>query len=792
MTVNVYTGPGTSSYASSLYTATVNGSAAYVYSRERTTALASEVWTAGQSVELSWVKFTANETATVAITRIAGAITSYVVYPKNVATATLAGGVLSLSVPTNTRLRVEINGDRAEVLHVFSEPLPRTVGTVTDWSTLPKTVSSINTGTNVVTMSASHGWSAGQRVILSTTGTLPSVGSGAALSVHEAVYVLSPSGADLQLARTAGGAAIDLSSSGTGTLTITRADWTSGALYFGTGVHTIGRGFKLSAGTRVYIDANAVVRGSFDWRGISGTGPIVEGPGTLTGEFSTSETVQLLSTFAEKIEHCMFLGYDASQFNYNTEVQGITVVLTPFYGDYVAVNRYINVQFISPWYYECNGLQVCPKSSTEQSGSITDCFSFSGDDNLTLGEQVSAFSFAVSGCFLCCSANSNIHLNYWSQPNYGYASTVDDTDFLHIGIADNEGNSPFPVNGGNCHIKAWADGYVGDEQYGRFNITFTDIRVWGPHASRLLMLANRDYPFDDYDDAQTRDQRGQIANFVFDGLTVETAPEQLSLIYGYDWLSTPHDIAFLRWTVDGELVTTTNYTDYLTIGNSYPFNITFGGKPVVTSVDICNRALDLIGHQKRITALGPADGSAEALTCNDHYTSAVNELLELREWNFATVKRELEALDESDDPAYDYAYEVPEGMLKAIALLEDGASDNYLRNGFEVAPQNYEMHADEDGVVRIYSDTADAWLRFTKYVTDPNLFSPQFLNALYWLLASKIAGAIIKGAEGGRERDRCLQMFAMALGEAAKVDAVQQKRPVETPIATWQRRGRIQ
>ena len=84
MTVNVYTGPGTSSYASSLYTATVNGSAAYVYSRERTTALASEVWTAGQSVELSWVKFTANETATVAITRIAGAITSYVVYPKNV------------------------------------------------------------------------------------------------------------------------------------------------------------------------------------------------------------------------------------------------------------------------------------------------------------------------------------------------------------------------------------------------------------------------------------------------------------------------------------------------------------------------------------------------------------------------------------------------------------------------------------------------------------------------------------------------------------------------------------
>lgn len=789
MTVNVHSGPGTSAYASTRYTATVNGVTSYVYGLTRTTGLPSTAWANGASVEMSWVKLTANETVTVAITRLAGAITSAVVYPKNVATATIAGGVLSLSVPTNTRLRVEINGDRANVVHVFSEPLPRAIGTTTDYSSsLPKTVSSVS-GTTV-TMGAAHGWSAGQRVVWKTTGTLPTVSTSPALSVHEALYVVSPSGSTLELARTAGGTPITFTGTGTGVHSLTRSDWTTGALSFSTGVHTIGRGFKLSAGTRVYIDANAVVIGSFDWRGITGTGPIIEGPGTLLGDFATSEDVQALSTFAEKITYSMFLGYDGLQFNYDTEVQGITIARAPFYTDFVAVNRYANVQVISPWFYECNGLQVCGKSSTERTASIVDCFSFSGDDNLTLGEQVTAFAVSVSGCFLVTMANSNIHLNYWSQIDDGHANAFDDIDFLHLGIEDNEGNSPFPVYGGNTHIKCWSDGYIGQEADGRFNCTFTNLRLWGPHESRWLMLANRDYPFDDYDDAVTRDQRGQIANFVFDGVTIEEEPGQLAVITGYDWHSTPHDIAFKDVEIAGVDLRVTNFSDYFTT-NAYPYSITVEGHPLVTSVDICNRALDLIGHQKRITAIGPPDGSAEALSCLDHYSDSVNQLLELREWNFATAKRELVALDESDDSAYDYRYEVPAGMLKAISVLEDGASDNNLRFGTQVAAQEYDIHADADDVVRIYTDVGDAWLRFTKYVTDPNLFPPTFLNALYWLLAANLAGPIIKGQEGARERDRCMQMFALTLAEAGKIDAQQQKPTTEKPMATWHRRGGV-
>ena len=787
MTVNVYAGPGTSAYQSTRFTATVNGTSSYVYGLTRTTALPSVAWALAQSVEMSWVKFTADETATVAITRLAGAITSVVVYPGGIVTPVIAGSTMTMAVPSGTDLRVEINGDRAHVIHVFARPLPRAIGTVTNWTAVTaRTISSIDTISNVVTVGAAHGWAAGQRLAIATTGTLPTV-NGAALSIHEPVYVLAPSGATLQLSRTPGGTAIDFTGSGTGTLTLKPANWTSGALYFGAGVHVITRLFRLEADTRVYIDANAVVIGSFDWRGVTGTGPIVEGVGTLLGDFATSEQAQTVTNFLEKTGYAMFLGYNLVNFAYNTEVQGITIARTPFYTDFVAVNRYIGVQVITPWFYECNGLQLCGKPGADSSGFIQDCFSFAGDDNLTLGEQVTDFSVTVTGCFLVTMANSNIHLNYWPQPNQTTTAVLDDIDFVHIGVADNPDSSTFPVYGGNTHIKAWSDGFIGQEDFGRFNVTFTRLRFWGSHASRWLMLANEDYPFDDYTDAQSRDQRGRIANWSFDDVTHEQVPGQIGVIAGFDAYNTPHNIAFRNVRFAGERMTAANFAEFFEL-NAFPYNITVGGQPVVTAVDVCNTALDLIGHAKRITSIAPPDGSAEAAVCAEHYTDCVNELLDAHHWNFATVKRELVALAESDDPAWEHCYEVPEGLLRIISVIPADATDNHY-TATAAVPVDYEVHADSDDVVRIYTDLEDAWLRFTKYVTNPSLFSPTFLEALQWKLASRIAGPLIKGNEGAAERDRCMQQHMFAMGKATQNDARQQRRVDQPTIASWHRRG---
>lgn len=792
MTVNVTTGPGVTAYESTRYTASVNGSASVVYGQTHAMTHASEAWDYNESVEVSWTKFNTDETTTVSIAKTSGSVTSAVVYPKNVVAQNIVGGVLILTgVPSNTRLHIEINGDRANAMLVFSQPLARAIpaGAVY-WDDVGVKPVSISGSTFT---SASHGLANGTRVGFRSEGTYPTSGTGD-LAPHTHYYIVNQTSNTFQLARTSGGTAIALTGTGSGTRTVYITSWTNttNALVFPFGEWHCGRLFELADDVTIVVDVEAILIGGFDLRARNRVS--IFGEGLMLGTYATHAEVFAGSpTFVDQLPYCMFLGYDAgTSVRWNNEVQGITIASLPFFTNFEGVCEWTNVQAINPWFYGTLTPQVSSQSDILPAGQMTYCYCYSGDDVMTLGEQTAGFYAVIQGCFFVTSNNSCLHFGYWSGPDAGTFCFVRECELMHLGVADNgPGSTVFPTYGGNSIMKCWTDGYKGKEQYGRYDVFVQDCRVWGPHAARLLHMGNFAYPFTYYGD-ESRAQKGQAARFTFARIAVEKKPGQLGIIKGLDWLNTPHDLAFLRWTVAGELVTTTNYTDYLTIGNAYPYNITIGGKPVVTSVDICNRALDLIGHQKRITALGPSDGSAEALTCNDHYTSAVNELLELREWSFATVKRKLEALDKSDDPAYDYAYKVPEGMLKAIALLEDGASDNYLRNGFEVAPQNYELHADLNGVVRIYSDTAGAWLRFTKYVTNPNYFTPQFLNALYWLLASKIAGAIIKGAEGGRERDRCLQMFAMALGEAAKVDAVQQKRPVETPIARWQRRGPIQ
>ena len=77
------------------------------------------------------------------------------------------------------------------------------------------TVSSINTGTNVITMGSAHGWSANRAVSIRSSGTLP-----APLLTDVIYYVGSPSGADLKLLNASGGTEIDITSSGTGTIEI--------------------------------------------------------------------------------------------------------------------------------------------------------------------------------------------------------------------------------------------------------------------------------------------------------------------------------------------------------------------------------------------------------------------------------------------------------------------------------------------------------------------------------------------------------------------------------------------
>jgi len=809
MTLNVTAGPGIAAYESTRYTASVNGSTAWVAAQSHGMTVPSPHWTqVSPEVEMSWVKFNGDQTATVSITRIAGAITSAVVYPKNVATQVIVGGILILTVPTNTRLHVEINGDRANAILVFSQPTARAIpaGAVY-WDDVGVKPVSLDHTTSPSFTSPAHGLTDGQRVGFRTDGTYPT-STVDPLAPHTHYYVRDATTDTFNLALTAGGAAIDLTSNGTGTRTVYITEWTNtvNALAFPSsslidGAWHIGRLFGLADGVKIVLQPEAIIIGGFDLRGIGASGGAtpgvisgvsIFGEGLLLGTFATHAelfTIADFPTFASQLPYCMFLGFDGTSNRWDNEVQGITISSLPFFCNFEGVSYWTNVQCINPWFYGTLTPQLSSQSDTFPVGQMANCYSYSGDDVLTLGEGVSGHFAIVQGSFLVTANNSCLHFGYWSQPDYGTWCFVGECDMMHLGLADNgPGSTTFPSYGGNSVMKCWTDGYDGEESYGRFDVLVQDCRVWGPHESRLLHMGNFAYPYTYYAD-ESKAQKGQAARFNFTNLTVEVAPSQLSAIEGLDWLNTPHSISFQEVEIDGVPLTAANFGDYFTV-NTFPYAILVGGRSVVTSADICNQALAAIAAKSRVTSIAPPDtGSIEAEQCARYYNEAIETLLEMHEWSFATKRVALTGAGDTDTTSWLFRYVIPSDMCRLIAVLPEGVTSDHISAGVR-APAEAVRELDEDGVLRIYTNAENATLRYTAWVTDPNKWPPLFRQALVALLASKIAGPLWRGAEGEAVKQRCLRDVEVYLARAKVSDASQQKLRPEPLIASYMQNRR--
>lgn len=143
---------------------------------------------------------------------------------------------------------------------------------------------------------------------------------------------------------------------------------------------------------------------------------------------------------------------------------------------------------------------------------------------------------------------------------------------------------------------------------------------------------------------------------------------------------------------------------------------------------------------------------------------ARNTLLELHAWTFATRRAAL-ALTAEDSFEWAYAYAAPAGAVKILSVLpyEAGATD---------PSQDYAIEGGEQSKL-ILSSQESAVVRYVALVTDTTRFSPLFSDALAWLLASYLAGPIIKGDAGMAMGKACYQTFLLTLSQAKTSDASQ-------------------
>ena len=208
----------------------------------------------------------------------------------------------------------------------------------------------------------------------------------------------------------------------------------------------------------------------------------------------------------------------------------------------------------------------------DHTASATRVFAWCGDDTFTIGESVSYCDLTIDQCFAVTMANSCYHLGYWSQPPTGFPTRIQNSHAMHLGIVDTNADGLFPVRGGNTIFKGWSDGFVGEENYGRFLVTIAELDVWGPIRSRVWHLGNRLYPFGIFD----RARKGQIANWTINGLRVHQTPGQVSIIESLDASNTPHHIAITNSSIGGTPLTAGNWTTFVSMSPE-AYQITVNG-----------------------------------------------------------------------------------------------------------------------------------------------------------------------------------------------------------------------
>jgi hypothetical protein len=206
-------------------------------------------------------------------------------------------------------------------------------------------------------------------------------------------------------------------------------------------------------------------------------------------------------------------------------------------------------------------------------------------------------------------------------------------------------------------------------------------------------------------------------------------------------------------------------------------------------IDICNLALSHLGDEATVVSIDPPEGSAQAEHAAKWYPIAVKAALEEHPWGFSTKRIQLVPVSNSW-PEWDYAYAAPNDMVNVLAILPVDAADDYtmalqasstpnyvpIANAYgSYQTQPYSCEIDGDGNQIVYTDQQYAVMRYTALVTDPQKFSPLFIECLSYKLAGYLAGPILKGEAGIKMMSAMDSMFQKKLGNAAESDANQRK-----------------
>lgn len=171
-----------------------------------------------------------------------------------------------------------------------------------------------------------------------------------------------------------------------------------------------------------------------------------------------------------------------------------------------------------------------------------------------------------------------------------------------------------------------------------------------------------------------------------------------------------------------------------------------------SEVEIYNMALGYVGVAREIDA--PDEGSTESDQCQRYYAQTRDATLRDFPWPFANKVIALGLVEENPNDDWAYAYRYPTDCLRALRLVTGSRVDT--------APPPFELGHDDAGKL-IFTDQAEAVLKYTRRIEDPELFDPAFVEAFAWRLGSKVA---IPLSRSEKERDYAFKRYQFELNVA--------------------------
>jgi hypothetical protein len=174
-------------------------------------------------------------------------------------------------------------------------------------------------------------------------------------------------------------------------------------------------------------------------------------------------------------------------------------------------------------------------------------------------------------------------------------------------------------------------------------------------------------------------------------------------------------------------------------------------------VDICNLALARLGDEANIASIDPPDDSVQANYCSTFYPLALTFALDKHNWRFATRRFTLPSRANEASDVWQYCYGVPSDLVNLISISAPPVFAKDIQYSMEIASDNSQV---------LYCNVSPVQLVYVSSTVSAALFPPAFVEFLSTVLASYLAGPMIKGDVGVKTAGQLLQL-AMSYKEVA-------------------------